>query len=138
MVVKDLVLSLQWLGFNPWYRNFHMPQVQHFWLPCSIWSFPGQGLDPSSSRKLSCSNSRFTDPIMQQWAHSKICLLFFFFFFKGQDTIKLLEENISKAFSDINCTNVFLDQSPKTIEIPAKINWWDLVKLTSFAQQKMP
>ena len=28
------------------------------------------------------------------------------------DTIKLLEKNISKAFSDINCTNVFLAQSP--------------------------
>ena len=39
-----------------------------------------------------------------------------------QDTIKLLEENISKTFSDINLTNVFLDQSPKAIEIKTKIN----------------
>ena len=38
-----------------------------------------------------------------------------------QDTIKLLEENIGKAFSDINCTNVFLGQSPKATEI-IKIN----------------
>ena len=29
-----------------------------------------------------------------------------------QDTIKLLEENISKIFSDISLTNVFLGQSP--------------------------
>ena len=29
------------------------------------------------------------------------------------DTIKLLEENIGKTFSDINHTNVFLGQSPK-------------------------
>ena len=38
-----------------------------------------------------------------------------------QDTIKLLEENIGKTFSDINHTNVFLDQSPKATEIK-KIN----------------
>ena len=38
------------------------------------------------------------------------------------DTIKFLEENIGKTFSDINCTNVFLGQSPKAIEIKNK---WD-------------
>ena len=38
------------------------------------------------------------------------------------DTIKLLEENTGKTSSDINVTNVFLGQSPKTIEIKAKIN----------------
>ena len=36
------------------------------------------------------------------------------------DTIKLLEENIGKTFSDINRTNVFLGQSPKAIEIKTK------------------
>ena len=30
-----------------------------------------------------------------------------------QDTIKLLEENISKTFSDINFINIFSGQSPK-------------------------
>ena len=44
-------------------------------------------------------------------------------------TKKLLEENIGKTFSDINHTNVFLGQSPKAIEIKAKINKWDLSKL---------
>ena len=51
-----------------------------------------------------------------------------------QDTIKLLEENIGKTFSDINLTNVFLGKYPKATEIKAKINPWDLIKLTSFAQ----
>ena len=37
-----------------------------------------------------------------------------------QDTIKILEENIGKTFSDINCTSVFLGQSPKAIEIKTK------------------
>ena len=43
----------------------------------------------------------------------------------GQDTIKVLEENIGKTFSDINHTNVFLGLTPKAIEIKAKINKWD-------------
>ena len=37
-----------------------------------------------------------------------------------QDTIKLLEENIGKRFSDINRTNVFLDQYPKATEVIVK------------------
>ena len=38
------------------------------------------------------------------------------------ETMKLLEENIGKTFCNINCTNVFLCQSPKAKEIKAKIN----------------
>ena len=38
------------------------------------------------------------------------------------DIIKLLEENIGKTFSDINHSNIFLDQSSKTKDIKAKIN----------------
>ena len=49
-----------------------------------------------------------------------------------QDTVKCLEENIGKTFSDVNHTNVFLGQFPKAI----KINKLDLMKLTTFAQQR--
>uniref|UniRef100_A0A8D1VME1 Uncharacterized protein n=1 Tax=Sus scrofa TaxID=9823 RepID=A0A8D1VME1_PIG len=49
-----------------------------------------------------------------------------------QDTIKLLEENIGKTFSDINIMNIFSGQSPKATEIRAKINQWDVINLTSF------
>ena len=52
------------------------------------------------------------------------------------DSIKLLEENIGKTFSDINRTNVFLGQSPKAIEIKTKINKWDLIKLTNLCTAK--
>ena len=51
------------------------------------------------------------------------------------DTIKLLEEIIGKTLSDINRTNV-LSQSPNAIEIKAKINKWDLIKLRSFSTAK--
>ena len=52
------------------------------------------------------------------------------------DTIKFLEKNIGKTFSDINHKNLFLGQSPKTIEIKTKINQWDLIKLISFCRAK--
>ena len=55
---------------------------------------------------------------------------------KDLNTIKLLEEIIGKTFSDINCTNVFLDQSPKAREIKTKTNKWDLSKLTNFFTAK--
>ena len=50
------------------------------------------------------------------------------------DTIKLLEENTGKTFSDINQSSIFLGQSPKAEEI--KINERDLIKLTSFCTAK--
>jgi len=53
-----------------------------------------------------------------------------------QDTIKLLEENIGKTFSDINLTNVFSGLSTKVTEIKAKMNQWNLIKLTSFCKAK--
>ena len=45
-----------------------------------------------------------------------------------QDTIKLLEGNIVKAFSEINSNNIFLVQSPKAKEIKTKINKGDIIK----------
>ena len=53
-----------------------------------------------------------------------------------QDTIKLLEENMGKTFSDIKHTNVFLGQSLKAIEIKTKIKQWDPIKVTSFCTTK--
>ena len=47
------------------------------------------------------------------------------------DTIKPLEENIGRTLSGINRSNIFLDPSPRVIEIKTKINKWDLIKLKS-------
>ena len=52
------------------------------------------------------------------------------------DTIKLLEEIIGKSFSDVKHTSAFLGQSPKAVDIKAKINKWDLIKHTSFPIEK--
>ena len=48
------------------------------------------------------------------------------------NTIKLLEENIGRTLFDITHSNIFLDLSPRVMEINTKINKWDLIKLKSF------
>ena len=52
------------------------------------------------------------------------------------DTITLPEETMGKTFSHVNCTHVFLGQSPKAKEIKAKINKWALIKPVSFCTAK--
>ena len=54
----------------------------------------------------------------------------------SSDTIKLLEETIGRTLFDINCSNIFLDPSPRVMEIKTKINKWDLIKLKSFCTTK--
>ena len=50
------------------------------------------------------------------------------------ETIKPLEENIGKTLSDINHSRIHYDPPPRVMEIKAKINKWDLIKLKTFAQ----
>ena len=52
------------------------------------------------------------------------------------ETIKLLEENIGKTLSDINHSRILYDPPPRILEIKAKINKWDLMKLKSFYKTK--
>ena len=52
------------------------------------------------------------------------------------ETIKLLEENIDKTLSDINHSRILSDPPPRILEIKAKINKWDLIKLKCFCTTK--
>jgi len=52
------------------------------------------------------------------------------------DTIKLLEENISRMLFDINYGNILFDPPPRKRTIKTQINQWDLIKLTSFCTAK--
>ena len=48
------------------------------------------------------------------------------------ETIKFLGKNIDKTLSDINHSRILYDPLPRVMEIKAKINKWDLIKLKSF------
>ena len=48
------------------------------------------------------------------------------------ETIKPPEKNIGKTLSDINHRRILYDPPPRVMEIKAKINKWDLIKLKTF------
>ena len=52
------------------------------------------------------------------------------------ETIKLLEENIGKAFSEINHSRILYDPPPRVMEIKSKIKKWNLIKLKTFCTMK--
>ena len=52
------------------------------------------------------------------------------------NTIKVLEENIGRKISDISCSNIFTDMSPKARDIMEGINKWDLIKIKIFCMAK--
>ena len=52
------------------------------------------------------------------------------------NTINVLEENIGRKISDIPCSNILTDMSPKARDIKERINKWDLIKITSFCMAK--
>ena len=52
------------------------------------------------------------------------------------ETIKLLEENIGKTLCDIHHSRILYDPPPRILEIKAKINKWDLIKIKSFYTTK--
>ena len=52
------------------------------------------------------------------------------------DTIIFLEENIGRALSNINCSNIIFNPSSRIMEIKTKINGLDLIKLKWFCTAK--
>ena len=51
------------------------------------------------------------------------------------ETIKVLEETLGKTLSNIN-HRILYDPLPRILEIKAKINKWDLIKIRSFCTTK--
>ena len=47
----------------------------------------------------------------------------------SHDTIKVLEKDIGRKISDIPCSNIFTDTSPRARDIKERMNKWDYIKL---------
>ena len=52
------------------------------------------------------------------------------------ETVKPPEENIGKTLSYLNHGRILFDPPPRILEIKAKINKWDLIKIKSFCTTK--
>ena len=52
------------------------------------------------------------------------------------NTIKVLQENISRKISNIPHSNIFTNMSPRARDIKERINKWDLIKIKSFCTAK--
>ena len=52
------------------------------------------------------------------------------------ETIKFLQENIRKTLSDINHSRILYVPPPRILEIKAKINKWDSIKIKGFCTTK--
>ena len=50
--------------------------------------------------------------------------------------INILKGDIKDEFSDVNHGRILYDPPPRVMEIKAKINKWDLIKLKSFCTMK--
>ena len=53
------------------------------------------------------------------------------------ETIKLLEENIGKILSDIHHSRILYDPPPRILEIKAKRNKWDLIKVSTMLRKEV-
>ena len=54
----------------------------------------------------------------------------------NHDTIKVLEEKIGRKISNIPCSNIFTDMSPRARDIKERINKWDFIKINVSAWLK--
>ena len=52
------------------------------------------------------------------------------------ETIKLLEENIGRTLDDINQSKILCGPPPRVMEIKAKVDKWDQIKLKCFFTAK--
>ena len=52
------------------------------------------------------------------------------------DTIKVLEENVGRKISDIPCSNIFTNMSPRARDIKERTNKRNFIKMKSFCVGK--
>ena len=53
-----------------------------------------------------------------------------------QETLKILQEKIGSNLFELGHSNFLPDMSPEAREVKAEMNYWNLIKIKSFAQQR--
>ena len=54
----------------------------------------------------------------------------------SSNIINIIENNISRKISDIQCSNIFTDVSPRERDLKGRISKWDCIKIKSFCLAK--
>ena len=133
-----------------WHKNRHISMEQNRDprnKPMSIWSinFDKQGKSTKWSK-----NNLFNKWCWEIWTatckkmkldhqltpYTKINLRWINYLNINCDTIKVLEENIGRTISDIPCSSIFFDVSPRARDIKERINKWYYIKLKTSAWLK--
>ena len=53
-----------------------------------------------------------------------------------KESIKILEENTGSNLCELSHSNFLLDTTPKARKTKAKMNYWDVIKIKTSAQQR--
>ena len=54
----------------------------------------------------------------------------------SHNTINIPEENIGRKISNVPCSNIFTNMSPKARDIKERTNKWGLIKIKGFCMAK--
>ena len=143
---KATVIKTAWY----WHKNRHIDQWNRTKSPEINPSLYGQLIFDKGGRSIKWSkNSLFTNGVgdldryvqkmeldHQLTPYTKINSRWIKDLNISCNTIKVLEENIGRKISDMPCSNILTDMSPKARDIKERINKWDLINMKSFCMAK--